>query len=351
MKVSLVALAALILAGRSDAETRFAQNNLEGSARAQSASPFAPYETPQQRVSVGAGRSINVVCMGEGSPTVILSAGADGWSIDWIRVQYAIARNTKVCAWDRAGHGFSSGSAEPQDIVHTEADMERAMAEVGLTGPLVMVAHSLGAFETLVFADRHPDRVAGMVLVDPSTPDQERRLAQAAPTLKAFSDKSNKPFFDGIRHCIAVLKSSAPDPSPDCAKIASRYPEPLRANLLAASHDPAYWEAFLSIFQSLRASSNQAINAKRDYGAMPLIVLHAGRLPLPNAPEEVQREAPAFGAVSLAGQEALAGLSTRGTLVSVDSAHYIAGQKPDAVIGAVGTVIDDVRASRVEPRR
>jgi len=41
-------------------------------------------------------------------------------------------------------------------VVHTEADLERALAGAGVTGPLVMAAHSLGAFETLIFADRHP---------------------------------------------------------------------------------------------------------------------------------------------------------------------------------------------------
>src|ERR1700754_3189731 len=125
----------------------------------ESDAPFAPYAQPQQRVAVAPGRFIHVLCMGQGSPTVILSAGADGWAADWRLVQPEIAKTTRVCGWDRAGHGFSSGSPEPQDIIHTEADLEKALAGAGVTGPLVMVAHSLGAFETLLFADRRPDRV------------------------------------------------------------------------------------------------------------------------------------------------------------------------------------------------
>jgi pimeloyl-ACP methyl ester carboxylesterase len=322
----------------------FAANSKAQPDKAAPATPFTPYATPQQRVPVGGGRYINVVCMGEGSPTVILSAGADGWSIDWIRVQYAIAKTTKVCGWDRAGHGFSGGSGEPQDILHTEADLEKALAGAGLTGPLVMVAHSLGAFETLIFADRHPDRVSGMVLVDPSTPDQEELLAKAAPALMAFSDKSNEPFLAGVRRCAAALKSGEPSPSPDCAKPAARYPEPLRANLIAASRDADYWEAFLSTFQSLKLSSKQVINAKRNYGAIPLVVLHASRFAAPGAPADAQQEIPALRDVSTTGHEALARLSTRGTLVTVpDSAHWIAGQKPNAVIDAVDAVVLEVR--------
>ena len=102
---------------------------------------YAPYVHPQLRVPMAAGRSIHVICMGQGSPTVILSAGAAGWSADWRLVQPVIARQTKVCAWDRAGNGFSGASAEPQDVAHTEADLERALKGAGLAGPFVMVAH------------------------------------------------------------------------------------------------------------------------------------------------------------------------------------------------------------------
>ena len=74
------------------------------------------------------------------------------------------------------------------------ADLERALVGAGLTGPFVMAAHSLGAFEALLFADRHPDQVAGMVMVDPSTPDQEEQLARAAPALVAYDTSPTSPF-------------------------------------------------------------------------------------------------------------------------------------------------------------
>jgi len=316
---------------------------LSSSAQAQPAA-YTLYATPQQRIEVAPGRYIHMVCMGQGSPTVILSAGADGWSADWRLVQPAIAKKTRVCGWDRAGHGFSSGSPEPQDTAHTEADLEKALAGAGVTGPLVLVAHSLGAFETFLFADRHPERVAGMVLVDPSAPDQAERLPQAAPALMAWSARSDEAFFDVIRGCIAALKAGGPAPSPDCTKLRSRYPEPLRTNLLGAQNDPLYWESFLSMFQSQKLSSKLAINPKRNYGNMPLVVLHAGRFAFPSAPADAQRDAPAARAVITADHDAMARLSTRGAFVPVpDSAHAISLQKPDVVIDAVDKVINEFR--------
>jgi pimeloyl-ACP methyl ester carboxylesterase len=313
---------------------------------------FAPYAQPQQQVQVATGRSIHVMCMGQGSPTVILSAGANGWSADWRLVQPEIAKKTKVCGWDRAGHGFSSGSPEPQDIIHTEADLEQALAGAGLTGPFVMAAHSLGAFETLRFADRHPDRVAGMVLLDPSYPDQEEELYRVAPALMAYADRSDKPYFDAVRRCVTALKSGDRNPSPDCAKLVSYYPEPLRGNLLSATSGPLYWEAFLSMFQSLKPDAKLIMNAKRNYGSMPVVVLEAGVLAFPDAPADAQRDVPIARAAIKRGHEALVRLSTQGAALLVpDSAHMISIEKPAVVIDAIDKVVDEVRASGASPRR
>ncbi len=304
------------------------------------------YATPQQRVAIGDTRNIHMVCMGNGSPTVVLSAGAGGWSAAWRLVQPTNASTTKVCAWDRAGNGFSSGSSDQQDIAHTEDDLERALAAAGLDGPLVMVAHSIGSFETFLFADRHPDRVAAMVLVDPSTPDQVEQYARAAPALMAWSAKSDELSFSKIRSCISTKRSVGEIPPPECGSLLSSYPEPLRTNLLMASNEPMYWETYMSFFDQRERNSKLAINEKRNYGAMPLIVLNAGVYNFPAAPADAQKEAPALKAFIRTEHEAIARLSTRGVVESVpDSAHGIPIQKPQVVIEAIERAIDAARAN------
>jgi pimeloyl-ACP methyl ester carboxylesterase len=301
------------------------------------------YETPRQRVAIGSDRYIHMVCMGEGSPTAILSAGAGGWSGSWRLVQPQLAKTTKACTWDRAGNGFSSGSPEPQDLMHTAGDLERALDGAGIRGPLVMVAHSVGSFETLVFADRHPERVVGMVLVDPSTPDQVEQLPAAAPALMAWSAKSDQLGFDKIRVCIKADRSGETSPR-ECASLLSNYPDPLRTNLLKASNAPMYWEAYLSLLDQRQHSSKMAMNDKRNYGSMPLTVLNAGLYNFPTAPAEAQGEVQALKAKIKAEQEAIARLSSQGTLETIaDSSHGIPLQKPEAVIDAVRRVIQLAR--------
>ncbi|RYG30861.1 MAG: alpha/beta hydrolase [Burkholderiales bacterium] len=284
--------------------------------------------------------------MGEGSPTVLLSAGGGGWSASWRLVQPALAATTKVCAWDRAGNGFSSGSPDPQDLMHTENDLERALAAAGLHDSLVMVAHSIGSFETLLFADRHPERVAAMVLVDPSTPDQVERLPRAAPALMAWSVRSEMLYADQILACVKAEKNVGKASPSECASLLPSYPEPLRTNLLTASNEPNYWEAYGSQMRQRAVSSKLAINVNRTYGAMPLIVLNAGIRSFPSAPTEAQKEAGALQAFIKAEQEELARLSSKGTLITIpDSSHGIPTQKPQAVIDAVGKVIAAVRST------
>jgi pimeloyl-ACP methyl ester carboxylesterase len=105
-----------------------------------------PYLTPQRPVRVGKGRTINLICLGNGSPTVVLTAGLGSWSVVWRSVQPPLARSTRVCAWDPAGFGFSSPSSELQDAVHLTEDLEQTLKEADIAGPYLMVGHSVSRY-------------------------------------------------------------------------------------------------------------------------------------------------------------------------------------------------------------
>src|SRR4051794_25474200 len=127
---------------------------------------------------IAEGKTIHIKCMGTGSPTVILTAGLG--DSEWQKVQPQVARVTKVCFWDRYGSGFSSKGTGRETVAETTADLMAALKVARVAGPFVAVGHSLGAFESLLWKDRAPKAVVGMVLVDPSIPDQDDRLKKAA---------------------------------------------------------------------------------------------------------------------------------------------------------------------------
>src|ERR687893_1626294 len=64
------------------------------------------YPPPGEMVDVG-GHSLHINCVGQGSPTVVLDAGLGNFSAQWVRVQREVSGTTRVCAYDRAGMGWS----------------------------------------------------------------------------------------------------------------------------------------------------------------------------------------------------------------------------------------------------
>ena len=87
-----------------------------------------------------------------------------------------MAETTRVCAYDRAGQGWSDEADHPQDGIEAAQDLHTLLAAAGETGPYVLAGHSTGGTYALNFAARYPEQVAGMVLLDSSSPEQLTRI-------------------------------------------------------------------------------------------------------------------------------------------------------------------------------
>jgi hypothetical protein len=101
------------------------------------------YPPPGQLVDVG-GYKLHLYCTGEGSPTVILDALFPGTDSNWVWVQPKIAKTTRVCAYDRAGHGWSDSGPEPRDAEQQARELHTLLTNAGIAGPYILVGHSLG---------------------------------------------------------------------------------------------------------------------------------------------------------------------------------------------------------------
>jgi pimeloyl-ACP methyl ester carboxylesterase len=135
------------------------------------------YPAPGRLVDVG-GYRLHVYCTGSGAPTVILDALFPGTVSNWAWVQPELAKTTLVCAYDRAGLGWSDRGPEPRDAQHHAAELHTLLTAAAIPGPYVLVGHSWGGLVVRAYADRHPDQVAGMVLIEASDPDAWRRLGK-----------------------------------------------------------------------------------------------------------------------------------------------------------------------------
>lgn len=118
-----------------------------------------------------------VVCEGEGSPTIVLEHGLGSTGADWGEVQEALAEDTHVCFYSRAGMLFSGPADEPVRTAQDATDdLTRLLEEVDWDGPYVLVGHSFGGLVIRLYADQHPEAVVGMVLVDTTHEEQLERF-------------------------------------------------------------------------------------------------------------------------------------------------------------------------------
>ena len=319
-----------------------------------------PYASTRDSAHLPDGRTIHLVCMGQGSPVVLLTAGGSGWSVSWAKVQPAVAARTRVCSWDRAGLGLSSPSSQPQTSDVMTSDLQAALKARGIDGPYVVVGHSLGAYVSLILADRRPRSVVGMVLVDPSLPDQTAIFDRITPAQTAWMNAQPGPI-PFLEKCAAALRSGSvrpggPDPDgclrpPDWPP---SWPPEFRAalnkNYVDAS--PATTAAAIATIASNMRSTDQdakiAINPRRNYGDMPLIVLTASEFSSPPGyPAAAKAEIPAFQAEWRRGHDAYAALSTRGVdRVAPGSTHDMPDETPAVVIDAIDAVVDAARSPR-----
>ena len=314
---------------------------------------FLPYEQPGILARIANGQTVHIKCMGKGSPTVLMTSGLGGWAADWRTVQPQIAKTTRACAWDRPGMGFSSGTTRTQTSLERTEDLEDALKAARIAGPYILVGHSLGGYESLLFADRNLKSVAGMVLVDPSVPDQFDLFAKAAPHFAAFISQYQKGQSAVLQRCLdgvrsGKLKIGGKDPD-GCLAYPPAYPRALEAKLVRIDTNPSRFAAALSTISQFPGDAKALVNPGRNYGDIPLIVLTAMKMQaLPaDVPAAAKAEIPAQQAAWSRAHDAIAALSMRGENRQVaDATHYIQYDRPQVVIDAVNEVVAKVRAGR-----
>ncbi|HEX6268663.1 MAG TPA: alpha/beta hydrolase [Anaerolineales bacterium] len=128
------------------------------------------YPPPGQLVDVG-GYQLHIHCIGDGTPTVILDAANQGTVSNWVWIQSEVAKTTRVCAYDRAGLGWSDLSPEMQDTQQNAQALHALLNNAGIQGPYVLVGHSLGGLYARTFAEMFPSDVVGIVFIEGTHPD------------------------------------------------------------------------------------------------------------------------------------------------------------------------------------
>ncbi|MGH9858527.1 MAG: alpha/beta fold hydrolase [Candidatus Acidiferrales bacterium] len=333
----LIALAALLLAG--------ATFQLIGGAR-----DAKKYPPPGRMIRAGSHR-LHALEMGEGAPAVIFEAALGATSRSWALVQAEIAKLTRTVAYDRAGFGWSDRGPLPRTASRVVDELRAMLREAAIPPPYVLVGHSFGGLVMHLFAAKHREEVAGLVLVDAPFP---REWIELSPLNRrklmggAFLCRRGVWFCRfGVGRLIARLATRGARKSARNTVTLITYgllrghedrllaplwrlPPELRGPLQMFWTQPKFYEALASQMQHMPASAREAESAGA-LGDIPLVVLTAGN-PTP------QRAAQ---------QEAMARLATRGEhRISTESGHWIQLDDPALVIAAIRDVLVAAQTQR-----
>jgi pimeloyl-ACP methyl ester carboxylesterase len=299
---------------------------------------FHPAPGKRENIFAGSDRPslfMHIDCTGRGTPTVILDSGLGDSFISWHKVQPEIAKFTRVCSYDRAGLGYSDSSPRPRTSRVMVDELHRLLQSAAVPSPYILVGHSMGGFDVRVYASLYRSEVAGMVLVDSSHPEQQERFPPALNDLDATWLREQE-FFEftmpfGIPRLLGFCGND------DAVRAVECNFHNLREGVA-----------------ELKAISESATQTATtgSLGDIPLVVLsHDPDMPQPDLPEDLVK--PTNDAWEQM-QEELTHLSTRGKqVIAKRSGHYIQLDRPDLVIEAVRSVVDQTRKAQPvpEPKR
>ena len=68
--------------------------------------------------------------------------------------------------------GWSDPGPKPRDSTAIVGDLEKLIAASGEKGPFILMGHSMAGLHMRLFAGRNPEKVAGLVLIEATTPEQ-----------------------------------------------------------------------------------------------------------------------------------------------------------------------------------
>jgi pimeloyl-ACP methyl ester carboxylesterase len=289
------------------------------------------YPAPGQLVDVG-GYRLQIHCVGEGTPTVVLAAGLGGFSLDWSLVQPELAATTHVCAYDRAGYGWSDPSPQPRTPSQIVDELHTLLVNAHIEGPYVLVGHSAAGKHVRLYADRYPHDVGGMVFVDAR---HEYVDANRSPEALAGEHKQQKRFQQTIWTAarIGLVRAFWAAAWPQVFPTTQNLSPATRAEIGVLQARSRQIKTVLRE-DALLTHDNAQLSSATSLGHLPVIVLAAG--------QNVEHDP-----LWLPAQQQTARLSSNSKLVVVDgSSHYIHWDQPALVANAIRQVVQAARTDQ-----
>jgi len=285
------------------------------------------------------GYNVHLWCQGSASPAVILDSGLAGNSLLWTCVLPLVSQQTQACAFDRPGYAWSDPAPDgvPRTSLQIVHELRLALTGAGISPPYILVGHSFGAINMLVFTYNFPAEVVGLILVDPSHPEMLERVPGLPPAeamQRSYGVLASLGRIGLLRWVGPLLlkrllpqgKQTLPPEAWDALIAFTSRPNDYRT----ASQEISFW----------RQSLEQARRPPGSLGNLPLEVLCSegwvsGKMsPMKQSVAQLHVD--------------LASLSSRGRHLSVSNCDHadLPVNRPDAVASSVRYILDLIRSKQ-----
>ena len=139
------------------------------------------------------GHQMNVYVEGDGPETIVFLSGAGIASpiLDFKDVSNSLSKKYKVVIVERAGYGYSDDSNQSRDVMEVLSETRQALSQANVTGPFIILSHSMASLESLAWQEKYPDEVKALVGLDWALPASYEDLKdnQALLTVAYWSSK------------------------------------------------------------------------------------------------------------------------------------------------------------------
>jgi pimeloyl-ACP methyl ester carboxylesterase len=276
------------------------------------------------------GLQMHIDCSGTGSPAVVMEAAASApWSL-WRKVQPGLSQITRVCSYDRAGHGWSEPRKGPRDAETIVRELHSLLDQAAVHRPFVLAGHSVRGLYVREYAREFPDDVAGFALIESSSPRQIDELPGFRVAYEEDKQDAKRELWeDRLRGwsgwlCLRGKCSVQPEKFPGWA---GQYD--------AMACRPDYVDTDESELNYFEATSEQS-GRLMGFGDIPLLVITRD----PGLREGMSVRAVAQIPVWEAEQERSKSLSPRSwRVIARNSGHMVPFDRPDVIVAEITRLI------------
>lgn len=270
------------------------------------------------------GYKLHINCEGPANgdndlPTVIIEAGAGTPSPTYHWLQKGIAETTKVCVYDRAGLAWSEESGLPRDSDTVVRTLNSLLTKANIKRPFVFAGHSIAGLYMRRYVDLYPDDVAGMVFLDPSHPDQNKKFGVGDEHL-AEQNSMVEQQVSMMKLLINLGVTEVYNPAVAAASDTSKLPEETQRQMAYVVSLKRYYDAIPMELSDFELAARQAAG-NTSLGDMPIVVISATE-PIPEGvmPDYFPSD---FQAIFLNLHKEIVTLSTNGRHVEIDTANHM----------------------------